>query len=75
MKHLPLRTATLLGLIALAGAGCATVPQRQYGRYLGDMSMRSDRDPAGLAMAEHMYFSREAATGGRGVGGGGCGCN
>ncbi len=75
MKYLSLRTAVLLGLVALSGVGCATVPQRQYGRYLGDMSMRSDRDPAGLAMAEHMYFSREAATGGRGVGGGGCGCN
>ena len=26
-------------------------------------------------MADHMYFSREAAFGGEGVGGGGCGCN
>lgn len=24
---------------------------------------------------EHIYFSKEAATGGKGVGGGGCGCN
>ena len=24
---------------------------------------------------DHMYFSKEAATGGKGVGGGGCGCN
>lgn len=24
---------------------------------------------------EHIYFSKEASTGGRGVGGGGCGCN
>lgn len=24
---------------------------------------------------EHIYFSKEAAAGGRGVGGGGCGCN
>lgn len=65
--------------VLVAGAlltGCSTpVPQRQYGRYLGDMTMRPDRDPAGLALAEHMFFSREAATGGRGVGGGGCGCN
>ena len=27
------------------------------------------------AMFEHIYFSRESATGGRGVGGSGCGCN
>ncbi len=75
MKSPSFRTLALLGLAALLGAGCATVPQRQYGRYMGDMTMRPDRDPAGLAMAEHMFFSREAATGGRGVGGGGCGCN
>lgn len=75
MKLPTFRTLALLGLLALLGAGCATVPQRQYGRYMGDMTMRPDRDPAGLAMAEHMFFSREAATGGRGVGGGGCGCN
>ena len=24
---------------------------------------------------EHIYFSKEASTGGQGVGGGGCGCN
>lgn len=24
---------------------------------------------------EHIYFSKEAASGGNGVGGGGCGCN
>jgi hypothetical protein len=37
--------------------------------------MRADRDPCSTMMAEHKWFSREAATGGRGVGGGGCGCN
>jgi len=37
--------------------------------------MRADRDPIGTAMDEHIFFSREAASGGRGVGGGGCGCN
>jgi hypothetical protein len=26
-------------------------------------------------MMEHTFFSREAAAGGRGVGGNGCGCN
>ncbi|EIM31739.1 hypothetical protein LepocDRAFT_00004800 [Leptothrix ochracea L12] len=27
------------------------------------------------AADDHSYFSKEAATGGRGFGGGGCGCN
>ncbi|MCC5025728.1 MAG: DUF4266 domain-containing protein [Candidatus Synoicihabitans palmerolidicus] len=26
-------------------------------------------------MSEHIYFSREATAGGRGVGASGCGCN
>jgi hypothetical protein len=37
--------------------------------------MRADRDPLDSSFREHIYFTREAATGGTGVGGGGCGCN
>ena len=40
-----------------------------------DYTMRPDRDPLSDMFAEHVYFTREAAAGGRGVGGGGCGCN
>lgn len=58
----------------LAGTGCATVKPWERGT-LADATMRPDRDPLGLAMDEHIYFSREATSGGRGVGGGGCGCN
>ena len=58
----------------LAGAGCQHVKPWQRGA-LADPIMQSDRDPIGVAMDEHVFFSREAASGGRGVGGGGCGCN
>lgn len=54
--------------------GCANVKPWQRGT-LADYTMRPDRDPLGLAFFEHTWFSREAAAGGRGVGGGGCGCN
>jgi hypothetical protein len=37
--------------------------------------MRPDRDTLADGLYEHVYFTREAAAGGRGVGGGGCGCN
>jgi len=60
------------GLLALTG--CQSVKPWQRGT-LGDAVMRPDRDPLGLALSEHVWFSREAAMGGRGVGGGGCGCN
>jgi hypothetical protein len=70
------RTAMWAGLLLLGmtGAGCQAVKPWQRGQ-LGDPLMKPDRDPLGLALAEHVFFSREAAMGGRGVGGGGCGCN
>lgn len=55
-------------------AGCVNVKPWQRSA-LADITMRPDRDPLGERFAEHTFFSREAATGGRGVGGGGCGCN
>lgn len=58
----------------LVVTGCAHVNPWERG-HLADRTMSADRDPLETAMAEHMWFSREAATGGRGVGGGGCGCN
>ena len=63
-----------VAVIITLGTGCSTVEPWQR-RTLSDVTMRGDRDPAGLLLAEHMWFSREAAAGGRGVGGGGCGCN
>jgi len=62
-------------LIAAAGAsGCQNVKPWQRGT-LGDITMRPDRDPLTVTFNEHVWFSREAVFGGRGVGGGGCGCN
>ncbi len=55
-------------------AGCQNVKPWQRAT-LADVTMRADRDPLGTAQDEHIFFSREAASGGRGVGGGGCGCN
>ena len=42
---------------------------------LADYTMRPDHDPLATTMSEHTWFSRESASGGRGVGGSGCGCN
>jgi hypothetical protein len=64
----------ILLLPLLMGSGCAVVKPWERGT-LADYTMRADRDPLGDALSEHMYFSRETASGGRGVGGGGCGCN
>jgi hypothetical protein len=64
----------LASVLLIVGNGCANVKPWQRGT-LADYTMRADRDPLGIAQAEHIWFSREEASGGRGVGGGGCGCN
>ena len=63
----------LLAALALA-SGCTAVQPWQRGT-LADYTMRPDRDPLADKAYEHVYFTREGASGGRGVGGGGCGCN
>ena len=71
-----LSTVKLVALIltSLALCQCSGVKPWQRGK-LADYSMRPDRDTLSVTLAEHVYFSREAATGGAGIGGGGCGCN
>ena len=65
---------SVLAFSLLGTTGCQHVKPWQRGT-LAESIMRVDRDPIGVAQDEHIYFSREAASGGRGVGGGGCGCN
>ena len=68
----------ILTLAGLAGlfSGCTTTHVKPWERStLADYTMRPDRDPLHNMMFEHIYFSREASSGGRGVGGSGCGCN
>ncbi|MFM8618704.1 MAG: DUF4266 domain-containing protein [Opitutaceae bacterium] len=68
-----------LSVAALSWSGCTStdlVRVKPWERgTLTTYSMRSDRDPVHTMMMEHTYFSREIASGGRGVGGSGCGCN
>lgn len=61
-------------VLLLAATGCANVKPWQR-EHLADYTMQPDRDPLGTADKEHIWFSREEASGGSGIGGGGCGCN
>jgi hypothetical protein len=65
--------------VALAAgvlAGCAGLGVEPWERdLLAKPSMQLDSAPLASAIDDHIYFSKEAATGGRGFGGGGCGCN
>jgi hypothetical protein len=82
MKANPFRPflAALLGALGLAVlGGCANAKlvrvQPWERATLADYTMNPARDPLATVNAEHVYFSRESASGGRGVGGSGCGCN
>ena len=69
-RHVPLGPVLAIVSSAIAFSGCSTVAPYQKGN-LADYTMRSDRDELATVMTSHIQFSREATTGGEGVGGGG----
>jgi hypothetical protein len=66
--------AVLVIVAGMAAVGCAEVKPWQR-NILAQPEMQLERDFMDTYVDEHIYFSKEAATGGRGIGGGGCGCN
>ena len=61
--------ATFLG-------ACSTMGVEPWERdVLAKDEMQLVADPLEVTIDEHIYFSKEASSGGRGFGGGGCGCN
>lgn len=42
---------------------------------LAKQEMQLIADPIESGLDDHIYFSKEASSGGSGFGGGGCGCN
>jgi hypothetical protein len=56
--------------------GCASVGVEVWERdVLAKSEMQLNNDAVDRALDDHIYFSKEASSGGRGFGGGGCGCN
>ena len=67
--------AILLAALALAG-GCSSLGVEPWDRdVLARDDMQLTTDAIEAATDDHIYFSKEASSGGRGFGGGGCGCN
>lgn len=71
-----------VALSALLLAGCANIPLLRFEEVrpwergtLAKDAMRLGGDPVDAYVDEHVYFSKEASSGGSGVGAGGCGCN
>ena len=63
----------LLSLFCMI-SGCQTVKAWERGN-LAKAQMALEVDPLTSALSLHTFSSKEAASGGYGVGGGGCGCN
>jgi hypothetical protein len=69
------RVATGLGLVVALGlAACTTVKPWQRAD-LSRQSMIDDKGPGQARFDAHARSAREAADGGGGEAGGGCGCN
>ena len=56
--------------------GCSSLGVEPWERdLLAKDEMALTSSPIDAALDDHIYFSKEATSGGRGFGGGGCGCN
>lgn len=63
-------------LITVLSTGCSSMGVEPWERdLLAKDSMQLVPDYFDNFYDEHIYFSKEASSGGQGVGGGGCGCN
>jgi hypothetical protein len=70
-----------LGLFLIIGAavlssGCASLGVKPWQRdLLSRQDMQLNGNALDDAIDDHLYFSKEASSGGRSFAGGGCGCN
>jgi len=72
------RKLFLMALLSASAAlaGCSGMGVQAWDRdVLARDDMQLVSDPIEASLDEHIYFSKEASSGGQGFGGGGCGCN
>ncbi|PHQ60321.1 MAG: hypothetical protein COC03_02820 [Robiginitomaculum sp.] len=74
-----LRAIVLVSLIFVSSiimSGCASVGVQAWERDLmAKREMQPVTHPLVAGVDDHIYFSKEASTGGKSANGGGCGCN
>jgi hypothetical protein len=67
---------TIVSLLIIGLYGCSGMGVEPWERdVLAKDEMQIVTDPLEASIDDHIYFSKEASSGGRGFGGGGCGCN
>jgi len=70
------KRAAICAALALLCASCSSIGPKPWEKDLmARAEMKVDPYPLQSAAEDHIYFSREASSGGRGFAGGGCGCN
>ena len=75
MRRILIRSAILF-VTVVSFSACSTMGVEAWERdILAKHEMQLVSDPLEAAIDDHIYFSKEASSGGRGFGGGGCGCN
>jgi len=67
---------TLLFPLVVSATGCSSLGVEPWERdLLAKDEMSLNASPVDSALDDHIYFSKEASSGGKSFGGGGCGCN
>lgn len=70
------RIAALVLVLGTSLASCADMGVKPWQRdVLAKPEMALNSDGLTTSLDEHIYFSKEGSSGGRGFAGGGCGCN
>jgi len=70
-----MKTTLTIGVLLICSA-CTSMGVEPWERdVLAKDEMQLTTDALEAATDDHIYFSKEASSGGRGFGGGGCGCN
>lgn len=68
--------AAFASALVLSMSACASLGVQPWERDIhARPEMSLDADPLTNGLDDHIYFSKESSSGGRGFGGGGCGCN
>lgn len=66
----------LVASVPFIVSACSSLGVEPWERdVLAKEEMQLVADPVEAGLDDHIYFSKEASSGGRGFGGGGCGCN
>ena len=71
------RNAVMMLVLLLTGlmlSSCTPVRAWERG-YLAKREMAWEPDGLGATLDQHVFFSKEASSGGNSAAGGGCGCN